>query len=106
MSPLTPIDEIRRGLQDRDRQKLDKAIRGLQIKVTHRGEVRRKFKISKLTLTPANRTTFTKGTELVDVAAYFYQTYGRRLTYPDLPCVVAGRDIYLPMEVCFVVEVS
>ncbi|KAF9113516.1 Eukaryotic translation initiation factor 2C [Mortierella sp. AM989] len=97
-------DEIRRGLQDRDRQKLDKAIRGLQIKVTHRGEVRRKFKISKLTLTPAHRTTFMKGTELVDVAAYFYQTYGRRLTYPDLPCVVAGRDIFLPMEVCFVVQ--
>jgi hypothetical protein len=40
-----------------------------------------------------------------DVATYFFQTYGRRLQYPFMPCVVTGRDVFLPMEICSVIEV-
>ncbi|KAI1316177.1 eukaryotic translation initiation factor 2C, 2 [Mortierella claussenii] len=98
------VDDFRRGFTDRDRIKLEKAIRGLLIKVTHRSEVKRRFKISKLTVTPASQTMFMKDETKTDVATYFYEVYGRRLTYPFMPCVVTGRDVYLPMEICFVIE--
>ncbi|KAG0012884.1 Eukaryotic translation initiation factor 2C, partial [Entomortierella chlamydospora] len=97
------LDDIRRGF-GRDQTRLERAIRGLQIKVTHRGEVKRKFKISRLTPTPASSTMFDKGNTEIDVATYFHQAYGRPLSYPNLPCVVVGRDTFLPMEICFVVE--
>ncbi|KAF8918027.1 eukaryotic translation initiation factor 2C, 3, partial [Dissophora ornata] len=81
-------------------------MRRLIIKVTHRGEIKRTFKITKITETPASRTEFTRdgdGTK-IDVATYFFETYGRQLRYPFMPCVVTGREVYLPMEVCTVVE--
>lgn len=100
------LDDLRRGFSDRDRTKIEKSLRGLLVKVIHRSEVKRKFKISKLTPTPASSTMFMKENSKTDVATYFHQTYGRRLLYPFLPCVVTGRDVFLPMEVCHVIEVS
>ncbi|KAG0371264.1 eukaryotic translation initiation factor 2C, 2 [Mortierella sp. AD032] len=98
------IDDLRRGFSDRDRSKLEKSLRGLLIKVTHRAEVNRKFKIVKLTPTPASSTSFMKDNTKTDVASYFFQTYGKRLQYPFMPCVVTGRDVFLPMEVCTVLQ--
>ncbi|KAF9117650.1 eukaryotic translation initiation factor 2C, 3, partial [Mortierella sp. 14UC] len=98
------IDDLRRGFSDRDRTKLEKSLRGLLIRVTHRSEVKRKFKIVKLTPTPASSTQFMKDNTKTDVATYFFQTYGKRLQYPFMPCVVTGRDIFLPMEICSVIE--
>ncbi|KAF9081951.1 Eukaryotic translation initiation factor 2C [Mortierella sp. AD031] len=98
------VDDFRRGFTDRDRTKLEKSLRGLLIKVTHRSEVKRKFKITKLTPTAASATMFMKENTKTDVATYFYQTYGRRLQYPFMPCVVTGKDVFLPMEICYVIE--
>ncbi|KFH71161.1 hypothetical protein MVEG_04007 [Podila verticillata NRRL 6337] len=98
------VDDFRRPLNDRDRSKLEKSLKGLLIKVIHRGDVKRRFKITKLTPTPASSTLFAKENSKTDVASYFHETYGRRLLYPFLPCVVTGRDVFLPMEVCHVVE--
>jgi eukaryotic translation initiation factor 2C len=103
--PYFVIDDLRRGFSDRDRSKLEKSLRGLLIRVTHRSEVKRKFKITKLTPTPASSTLFMKENTKTDVATYFFQTYGRRLQYPFMPCVVTGRDVFLPMEICTVIEV-
>lgn len=100
------LDDFRRGFTDRDRSKLEKSLRGLLIKVTHRSEVKRRFKIVKLTPTPANKTMFMKEESQTDVATYFHETYGRKLAYPFMPCVVTGRDVFLPMEICFVIPVS
>ncbi|KAF9950945.1 eukaryotic translation initiation factor 2C, 2 [Mortierella alpina] len=97
------VDDFRRGFTDRDRSKLEKSLRGLLIKVTHRSEVKRRFKIVKLTPTPANKTMFMKEDSQTDVATYFHETYGRKLAYPFMPCVVTGRDVFLPMEICFVI---
>lgn len=99
------LDDFRRPLNDRDRSKLEKSLKGLLIKVIHRGDVKRRFKIVKLTPTPASSTHFTKENSKTDVASYFHETYGRRLLYPFLPCVVTGRDVFLPMEICHVIEV-
>ena len=84
---------------------MEQTIRGLLVKVTHRAEVRRKFKILKLTPMAASATTFLKNDVQTDVATYFFETYGRQLQFPYMPCVVTGRDIFLPMEICFVIEV-
>src|SRR3954453_3426236 len=47
-------DDLRRGLLERDRQKVERTIKGLKIKDNHREGSRRKFKITKLTPTPAS----------------------------------------------------
>ncbi|KAF9581944.1 Eukaryotic translation initiation factor 2C [Lunasporangiospora selenospora] len=98
------IDDLRRGINDRERNKLEKALRGVQFRVTHRAQLRRSFKIMKLTPTPASHTMFEKENSKTDVATYFQETYGKRLLYPFLPCVVTGRDIFLPMELCSVIQ--
>jgi eukaryotic translation initiation factor 2C len=61
-----------------------------------------------LTSTPAEKTFFKIGDseEKQDVASYFNKTYGKKLAYPFLPCVVVQNSTFLPMEVCEVVPVS
>ncbi|KAF0507182.1 Piwi-domain-containing protein [Gigaspora margarita] len=101
------VDDLHRGIADKDRLKLEKALKNLKIRVIHRGEEtsKRRFKINKITLTPANQTRFDMGDgQTVDVATYFFKTYNHRLTYPHLPCVVVKKDVFLPMEVCEVIE--
>ncbi|KAL0140472.1 Piwi domain-containing protein [Mucor lusitanicus] len=70
-------------------------------RVVHRGEKKLKYKVTKLTPSPADRTVFKDeaGNEMT-VANYFAKQYNKRLAYPFLPCVVVKKDIFLPMEVC------
>jgi hypothetical protein len=106
LNKRTP-DDLRRGLLDRDRQKVERTIKGLKIRDNHREGTRRRFKITKLTTTPASHTTFDRGDgSITNVAEYFQTTYNKRLNFPHLPCVVVRRDVYLPMEVCEVIEVN
>ncbi|OZJ02548.1 hypothetical protein BZG36_04506 [Bifiguratus adelaidae] len=99
------VDDFRGGLSDRDRLRVEKAIKGLKIKVNHRGESSRQWKIMKLTPTSADRTVFDLGEtgEKSDVASYFLKTYNKWLAYPFLPCVAVRKGTFLPMEVCEVV---
>lgn len=96
-------NDLRRGLQDRDVQKLERALKGLKVQVNHR-RIQSKFKILRLTTSPADQTRFTleDGTEIT-VAQYFQHQYNLRLSFPGLPCVITRRrnqDNYFPMEVC------
>ncbi|ORX53593.1 Piwi-domain-containing protein [Hesseltinella vesiculosa] len=98
------VDDLRRGLPDRDRQRLEKVLKTLRIVITHRGEKRLKYKILKLTPSPADQTMFKlESGEELSVADHFARTYNRRLAYPFLPCVAVRKDVFLPMEVCEVV---
>ncbi|CAB4425199.1 unnamed protein product [Rhizophagus irregularis] len=65
---------------------------------------RHRFRISKLTNTSASSTTLEVNGQQIDIATYFFNTYGRRLQYPFLPCVVVRNETYLPIEICNVVE--
>jgi hypothetical protein len=100
-------DDLRRGVMDRDYQRLERFLKGLRICVTHRGEAhsRRSFRIIGITLTSASDTMFDHDSSQINVASYFATTYRRRLNYPHLPCVVVKRNIFFPMEVCEVIEV-
>ncbi|KAJ3021872.1 argonaute 1 [Thoreauomyces humboldtii] len=97
--------DLRVQLNDRDRQKIEKALKGLKIVVNHRGQLRRKYRISKVTATPASRTMFALEETGVDnsVASYFLNKYNQSLYFPHLPCLVVGdpaRQVFLPLEVC------
>ncbi|KAG6545178.1 hypothetical protein Mapa_013290 [Marchantia paleacea] len=101
--------DIGRQLSDADRIKIKKALRGVKVEVTHRGTMRRKYRISGLTSQPTHELSFPvdeRGT-LKTVTEYFRETYQYTIRNPTLPCLQVGnrdRPNYLPMEVCKIVE--
>jgi hypothetical protein len=101
------VEDIRMGINEIDHTKLERYLKNLKIYPTHRGEnaPRRRLRITKLTNTSASNIKFEVDGQQIDIATYFNNTYGRRLQYPRLPCIVARETIYFPMEVCNVVEV-
>ncbi|KAI9246911.1 Piwi domain-containing protein [Phascolomyces articulosus] len=98
------LDDLRRGITDRDRNKLEKFLRNVEVETSHRGEKKRKYKIHKLTPSTPDKTKFKTddGRELT-ITQYFQQQYNLRLKYPFLPCVATRKDQYFPMEILFVV---
>ncbi|KAG9286308.1 hypothetical protein G9A89_014295 [Geosiphon pyriformis] len=99
--------ELARGIPDNDRLKLEKSLKYLKVRVTHRGTSasQLRFRIIGLTELGANKLIFTGADNLqMDVASYFETQYNYRLIYPYLPCVIIRRNNFLPMEVCEVIE--
>jgi hypothetical protein len=95
------LDELRRGIPPREMNKLEKILKSLRIQVIHRGDKKLKYKINKLTPSPADHTSFKDDTGAeITVANYFAKQYNKRLSCPFLPCVVVKKDVFLPMEVC------
>ncbi|KAJ6672756.1 EUKARYOTIC TRANSLATION INITIATION FACTOR 2C [Salix viminalis] len=109
VTQLLTRDVSSRPLSDSDRVKIKKALRGVKVEVTHRGNMRRKYRISGLTSQATRELTFPvdeRGT-LKSVVEYFYETYGFVIQHPQWPCLQVGnqqRPNYLPMEVCKIVE--
>ncbi|GAB2292537.1 argonaute 1 [Dionaea muscipula] len=102
-------DVTSRPLSDADRVKIKKALRGVKVEVTHRGNMRRKYRISGLTSQATRELTFPvdeRGT-VKSVVEYFRETYGFVIQHTQWPCLQVGnqqRPNYLPMEVCKIVE--
>ncbi|KAK1326914.1 Protein argonaute 1A [Acorus calamus] len=109
VSQLLNRDVTARMLPDADRVKIKRALRGVKVEVTHRGNMRRKYRISGLTSQATRELTFPvddSGT-MKSVVEYFRETYGFVIQYITLPCLQVGntqRPNYLPMEVCKIVE--
>ncbi|KAK9707013.1 hypothetical protein RND81_07G167300 [Saponaria officinalis] len=109
VTQLLNRDVTSRPLSDSDRVKIKKALRGVKVEVTHRGNMRRKYRISGLTSQATRELTFPvdeKGT-LKSVVEYFHETYGFNIQHIQWPCLQVGnqqRPNYLPMEVCKIVE--
>ncbi|KAA8550272.1 hypothetical protein F0562_001956 [Nyssa sinensis] len=100
--------DLTRHLSDQDRVKVKRALKGVKVEVTHREHVRR-YRISGISMQPTSQLTF----QLDDTGAkksivqYFRERYNINLRYAHLPALQAGSDakpIYLPMEVCKIVE--
>ncbi|XP_042432340.1 protein argonaute 1C-like [Zingiber officinale] len=117
IEPLLVVDfvaqllkkDIRARLHDADRVKIKKALRGVRIEVTHRGNMRRKYRIFDLTSQPTSELTFPvdERGNLKSVVQYFRETYGFTIQHTHLPCLQVGnkqKPNYLPMEVCKIVE--
>jgi hypothetical protein len=98
-----------RPLSDADRVKIKKALRGVKVEVTHRGNMRRKYRIFGLTSQATRELTFPiddHGT-VKTVIQYFQETYGFNIQHTTLPCLQVGnpqKPNYLPMEVCKIIE--
>ncbi|KAJ3011116.1 hypothetical protein HKX48_007014 [Thoreauomyces humboldtii] len=104
-------EDVRAAFSERDRFRLEKALKNIKVTTTHRGEGRRRWKISRITATTADRTFFTAseaaGGGEESVSSYFQARYGITLRFEHFPCLVVGdpkKNIYLPMEVCRVVS--
>ncbi|XAR66951.1 hypothetical protein NMG60_11013346 [Bertholletia excelsa] len=102
-------DIYSRPLSDADRVKVKKALRGVKVEVTHRGSMRRKYRISGLTSQPTRELIFPVDEEknMKSVVEYFQEVYGFTIQYPHLPCLQVGspkKVNYLPMEACKIVE--
>uniref|UniRef100_A0A5B7B9T0 Argonaute 1 n=1 Tax=Davidia involucrata TaxID=16924 RepID=A0A5B7B9T0_DAVIN len=109
VTQLLNRDVSSRPLSDADRVKIKKALRGVKVEVTHRGNMRRKYRISGLTSQATRELTFPvdqRGT-MKSVVEYFQETYGFVIQHTQWPCLQVGnpqRPNYLPMEVCKIVE--
>ncbi|KAL2533071.1 Protein argonaute 1 [Abeliophyllum distichum] len=109
VTQLLNRDVSARPLSDADRVKIKKALRGVKVEVTHRGNMRRKYRISGLTSQATRELTFPvdeRGT-MKSVVEYFQETYGFVIQHTQWPCLQVGnqqRPNYLPMEVCKIVE--
>lgn len=109
VTQLLNRDVSARPLSDADRVKIKKALRGVKVEVTHRGNMRRKYRISGLTSQATRELTFPvdeRGT-MKSVVEYFRETYGFEIQHTQWPCLQVGnqqRPNYLPMEVCKIVE--
>lgn len=95
-------------LSDADRVKIKRSLRGIRVEVTHRGEMRRKYRIVTLTSQPTQELTFSMddNSTMKSVVEYFREHYNISLQQTQLPCLQVGnqqRPNYLPMEVCKIV---
>ncbi|CAL0320451.1 unnamed protein product [Lupinus luteus] len=102
-------DVLSRPLSDSDRIKIKKALRGVKVEVTHRGSVRRKYRVSGLTSQPTRELVFPvdENSTMKSVVEYFQEMYGFTIQYTHLPCLQVGNQKkanYLPMEACKIVE--
>ncbi|WVZ62233.1 hypothetical protein U9M48_011999 [Paspalum notatum var. saurae] len=93
---------------DSDRLKIKKALRGVRVKTTHQQGKTSIYKITGVTSTPPGDLKFiwNEGHQLT-VVQYFEQRYKYQLQYTTWPCLQSGSDsnpIYLPMEVCQIIQ--
>ncbi|KAJ1423862.1 Ribonuclease H-like superfamily [Sesbania bispinosa] len=104
-------DVLSRQLSDADRIKIKKALRGVKVEVTHRGSVRRKYRVSGLTSQPQENLCklfpVDENSTMKSVVEYFQEMYGFTIQHTHLPCLQVGNQKkanYLPMEACKIVE--
>ncbi|KAJ6827225.1 putative protein argonaute PNH1 [Iris pallida] len=102
-------DVLSRPLSDSDRVKIKKSLRGVKVEVTHRGHVRRKYRVSGLTSLPTRELIFPVDDQMnmKSVVEYFKEMYGFTIQHSHLPCLQVGNQKkanYLPMEACKIVE--
>ncbi|XP_062105193.1 protein argonaute 5-like [Humulus lupulus] len=97
-----------RPLHDQVRLQLKKNLRGIKVACSHLQNTRT-YKITGVSTEPLNRLMFTLDDQATQtsVAAYFQDKYRIKLKYVTWPALQAGnpaKPIYLPMEVCTIVE--
>ncbi|KAL0457143.1 UNVERIFIED_CONTAM: protein argonaute 10 [Sesamum latifolium] len=88
VAQLLGKDVLSRPLSDSDRIKVKKALRGVKVEVTHRGDVRRKYRVSGITTQPTRELVFpVDDNSMKSVVEYFQEMYGFTIQYTHLPCL-------------------
>ncbi|TPX38294.1 hypothetical protein SmJEL517_g00096 [Synchytrium microbalum] len=90
-----------REMNDRDRQRLEKTLKGLRVETTHRGSKKR-FKISKVHNQNAVQYTFEQNGRQVSIKEYFKTQYNVDIHFDLLPLIWVGdqKKALMPIEVC------
>ncbi|KAG0005891.1 Eukaryotic translation initiation factor 2C [Entomortierella chlamydospora] len=112
---LRTPEDLRRTVPPVNWLRVEKAIKGLCIQVSHRQRAKKTLKIFGMTKTAARDTLFKLNVDPkdgsapsqqreIDIVNYFKETYNITLSYPSLPCVTVGKTAILPLEVCTVIE--
>ncbi|GFU26646.1 protein argonaute-2 [Nephila pilipes] len=95
------------ALNRNDIQNLNKDLKNVQVEVTHLPYPRKYF-VREVSTENANDIKFEikegHQTRVTTIRNYFLQRYRIRLRYPHLPCLSVGADVFLPFEVCTIVE--
>jgi len=107
---IRDMDE-RFHLNDNQRTRLAKEMKGLKVEVTH-ARTGRKYRVHNITRRSVQMQCFplqleTGQTVECSVAKFFQDKYDIKLKYTGLPCIQAGQEnkhSYLPLEVCNIVE--
>jgi len=112
MAELLDLRNLEDGIQlnDTQRSRLAKEMKGLKIEITH-SQIARKYRVCNLTRRSAQMQCFPlqlENGQTVEctVAKFFMDKYRMRLKFPGLPCLQVGQEhkhTYLPMEVCRIV---
>lgn len=96
------VNDLRRGINDYEMRELERAFKGIKIRVTHRGDRRLVIKVERLSSKVADDLYFNNEKEGRDmsVSEYFEKAYNRRLEFKSLPCIMDKKKNYIPFEVC------
>ncbi|KAF5931098.1 hypothetical protein HYC85_031971 [Camellia sinensis] len=102
------VRDLTRPLSDQDRIKVKRALKGIRVELTHREDGKR-YKISGVSAQPTSQLTFARDDTdaKISVIQYFRERYHINLKFAFLPALQAGSDlkpVYLPMELCKIVE--
>ncbi|KAJ9188754.1 hypothetical protein P3X46_000119 [Hevea brasiliensis] len=102
------LRDLSRPLSEQDRIKVKRSLKGIKVELRHR-EYPKSYKITGVSNKPMSQTFFTPDDNSSDVSVvqYFRARYNIGLQYTSLPALQAGSDskpIYLPMELCRIVE--
>ncbi|EXB81597.1 Protein argonaute 5 [Morus notabilis] len=101
------LRDPRNPFSEHERIKVKKALTGINVETNHLPHVKR-YKISGLSMEPLNRVMFTRDDNRTQsVAQYFRETYNFQLNYAAWPAIQVGsstRPIFLPLEVCKIVQ--
>ncbi|XP_023346536.1 protein argonaute-1 isoform X2 [Eurytemora carolleeae] len=111
-SELLDLRNLESGVQlnDTQRSRLAKELKGLKVEITH-SQIARKYRVCNLTRRSAQMQCFPlqlENGQTVEctVSKFFMDKYRMKLRYPGLPCLQVGQEhkhTYLPMEVCRIV---
>ncbi|KAF5727497.1 argonaute family protein [Tripterygium wilfordii] len=98
------VRNVSRPLNDQDRNKLKKLLKGLRVELNN-GQFTRSYKINGISAQPIGQLTFPleDNHTRMSVVQYFHEKYNIRLQQISLPAIQAGneaRPAYLPMELC------
>ncbi|CAG8799177.1 1648_t:CDS:2, partial [Racocetra persica] len=96
------VNDLRRGINDYEMRELERALKGIKVRVTHRGDRKPVIKVERLSSKAADDLYFKNEKEGRDmsVAEYFDKNYNRRLEFKSLPCIMDKKKNYIPLEVC------
>ncbi|KAF7106241.1 hypothetical protein CFC21_106985 [Triticum aestivum] len=101
--------DFNRAFSHKEYAKIERALKGVQVETIHHTDRTMKYRIKGLSVVPLKELMFSVDDDgiMTTVVDYYQSRYNCKLEYihwPCLQCGVSGRQIYLPMEVCKLVQ--